>query len=74
MLNVFAHETQSNSICLVPSRHGDPRDCALELVNLVEVAARLRSESLWNSSEVYREPKLQPRPYGWRCFHIAPLS
>jgi len=46
MLNVFAYEAQFNSVCLAPRRSGDLRDCALELVNLMQGVARLRSESL----------------------------
>jgi len=43
---VFTYEGQSNSIRLAPRRSGDLRECALELVNLTEIVAHVRSEQL----------------------------
>ena len=42
----YAYDGQSNSVRLAPRRSGDLRECALELVNLVEVVAHVRSEKL----------------------------
>lgn len=43
---VFTYEGQSNSIRLAPRRSGDLRECALELVNLTEIVAHVRSEQV----------------------------
>jgi len=46
MPTIFEFHGQRQRVHLAPRRSGDLRDCALELVNLVEVVARLRSEPL----------------------------
>jgi hypothetical protein len=46
MATIFEFHNQSRRVQLAPRRSGDLRNCALELVNLVEVVALLRSEQL----------------------------
>ncbi|MGY2897335.1 hypothetical protein [Deinococcus sp. UYEF24] len=46
MASIFEFHSQRQRVHFAPRRSEDLRDCALELVNLVEVVARLRSEQL----------------------------
>ena len=46
MATIFEFHSQSRGVQLAPRRSGDLRNCALELVNLVEIVAILRSEQL----------------------------
>jgi len=43
---IFEFHNQSRGVQLAPRRSGDLRECALELVNLTEIVAFLRSEPL----------------------------